>query len=114
MIYHIAERQRWQAAELAGGAENYRPAGYTAEGFIHCSTSAQLLEVANRLFRGRNDLLLLSIDDAQLHTQLVYENLEGGDEQYPHVYGTFNADAVLRTDALVPSINGRFNRLPFT
>lgn len=59
-IFHIVSRSAWaaansQAAPYAGGA-------LATEGFIHCSTADQVVEVANCLFRGVNDLILLRID----------------------------------------------------
>ena len=93
-LYHITTETAWSAAIDAGA---YRGDTLETEGFIHCSTAAQVAEVANRLFLGRDDLLLLVIDEAAVGPRVVYENTEGGAEQYPHVYGPLNLDAVQTT-----------------
>ena len=43
MIYHITSRRAWREAQQRG---DYRVASLETEGFIHCSTDAQILPVA--------------------------------------------------------------------
>ena len=77
------------------------------EGFIHCSTSDQLAAVANRKFREKEDLLVLTIDSSRVRPEIRYENLEGGEEQFPHIYGPLNVDAVVSKRALRVTDDGR-------
>jgi diamine N-acetyltransferase len=84
LILHIATRAAW---EHAGGT--YEPAGLAAEGFIHFSTPAQVVRVAEERFRGVEDLVLLLVADDRLAAPVKYE---GG---FPHLYGPLNLDAVL-------------------
>lgn len=93
IIFHITERHTWEQAQAKG---NYRPKLFSEEGFIHCSTAAQVLQVANTRFRGRSDLFLLSIETDRVGPEIRYENLEGGEELFPHIYGQLNTDAVVR------------------
>jgi uncharacterized protein (DUF952 family) len=65
------------------------------EGFIHCSYARQVLRTADRIFRGVTGLVLLEIDPARLTCGIVDENLEGGTELFPHVYGLLTLSAVL-------------------
>ena len=110
LLLHIVPARDWQAAQAAGA---YRPASLDTEGFIHCSEPRQVLEVANRLFAGRRDLLLLGIDPERAGVPLRYENLEGGSEQYPHLYGALRPEAVTGTWPLTPDGDtGRFSALP--
>ena len=97
MIYHIIPRREWQAA-LAEGI--YEPAGFAREGFIHCSAREQLLGTANYLFADVRDLLVLCIDPELCEAELVYENLEGGEVQFPHLYGLLKVSAVIKAVAL--------------
>ena len=83
-----------------------------AEGFIHCSTATQLPAVANRLFQGRRGLLALVIDDARVAAPIVYENLEGGDALFPHIYGPLNRDAVTAVVRLICRDDGTFAITP--
>jgi uncharacterized protein (DUF952 family) len=105
IIFHIAERGAWDDAQAR---KSYRPEMFSVEGFIHCSTAAQVLQVANTRFRGRRDLLLLSIDTESVEAEIRYENLEGGSELFPHIYGELPTDAVLRVAEFTPDADGSF------
>lgn len=105
IVYHIAERDTWRAAVAPSG---YVDASLSAEGFIHCSTPEQVLHVANAFFRGRTGLVLLTIDTSRLRAEIRYENLEGGTELYPHLYGPLNLDAVVSAVPFEPDETGRF------
>jgi uncharacterized protein (DUF952 family) len=79
-----------------------------AEGFIHCSNGHQVVWVANQRFRGRTDLVLLHIDPTRLGAQVRYENLEGGEELFPHVYGPIPVTAVVDVVRFLPAEDGTF------
>ena len=93
IIFHITTRAEWDKG-VADGA--YRPASLASEGFIHCSTRGQVAKVADTRFRGREGLILLSIDAERVRAEIRHENLEGGRELFPHIYGELNTDAVVR------------------
>ena len=93
LLLHIAEKASWEAA--SDGA--YRPALFETEGFVHCSEPEQVEAVANRLFRERTDLVLLLIDEERLAAPVRRENLEGGEERFPHVYGPIEREAPIRS-----------------
>jgi 2-C-methyl-D-erythritol 4-phosphate cytidylyltransferase len=90
LIYHIASREHWTRAEADGW---YRGDTLDSEGFIHCSAAHQVVPVANSVFRGRQDLVLLSIDPLRLSSELRWEASEDR-ERFPHVYGAINQSAV--------------------
>jgi uncharacterized protein (DUF952 family) len=92
LILHCTERATWDAAVKAG---RYVAPSLAASGFIHFSAPGQVLEVANRLFRGQSGLVLLCVDPARLRNEVRYENTEGGQELFPHGYGPVNLDAVV-------------------
>lgn len=105
MILHITTEGAWAAAKMRG---TYTADSLTTEGFIHCSTPAQVVWVANQRFRGRTDLVLLHIDPARVNADVVYENLEGGEMQFPHVYGPIPVSAVVDVMPFRPSADGSF------
>lgn len=109
MILHIAARAEWAAARAAG---EYRAPSLEAEGFLHCSTGAQILGPAGRYYRGRDDLLLLCIDPAKLAARLVYEDTAGRGEDYPHIYGPLNLDAVFAVVEFPCGPDGGFSLPP--
>ncbi len=83
-IYHITTKTEADAAVSSG---EYTPQTFADEGFIHCSYAGQVQGVANRYYRGQDELVLLEIDPAMLTCDVIDENLLGGDELFPHVYG---------------------------
>jgi uncharacterized protein (DUF952 family) len=96
-IYHIARRSEWEAAQRPRVYEvSTLDKSYAEEGFIHCSDRAQVLQVANAVYAHQSDLVLLVIDTSRLVAPVTYENLDGGTEQYPHVYGPVNVASIVR------------------
>lgn len=101
-IYHITERHRWDSA---GSAGEYVADSLATEGFIHCSLRRQVLLVADALYRGREDLVLLEIDAPALLHELRFEGVE---DRFPHLYGPLNLDAVRRAAPFPAADDGRF------
>jgi uncharacterized protein (DUF952 family) len=108
-IYHITSKHEASEAQKAG---TYAPAAFEREGFIHCSYANQVMAVANRIFKGRPDLVLLEIDPAALDCRVIDENLEGGSELYPHIYGRLKMSAVMRVDLFPCDKEGKFSQGP--
>jgi len=109
LIFHIAEAAGWNEA-LARGEYRQSTLGYTLDqaGFIHCSRRDQVEGVANAVYRDRSDLLLLLIDRQKVHAEIRDENLDGGSEVFPHIYGPLNLDAVTSVLPFAPGADGRF------
>jgi uncharacterized protein (DUF952 family) len=91
-IFHITSRAEWEAAMPTG---EYRPAAFAREGFIHCSYDQQVDATLHRHFSGRSGLVVLEIDRGRLPSPVVDENLSGGAELFPHVYGPLPISAVV-------------------
>ena len=107
VVFHIAARTEWEAA-LAAGA--YRTRSLDTEGFIHCSTGAQVAGTANRLFAGRTDLVLLFVDAERLEAALRYERVaDPPGLEFPHVFGPINLSAVFDVVALQAAADGGFD-----
>lgn len=92
LIFHITTAEAWARAQADGA---FAADSLPTEGFIHCSHAHQVADVGRRLFRGRPGLVLLHVDPARLGVEVRRENLEGGQELYPHVYGPIPLDAVV-------------------
>jgi glutathione S-transferase len=101
-IYHLALEDEWRAAERAG---DYRRSTLEESlddvGFIHCSFATQVQQTADRFYRGRRDVVLLTIDTSRLQAEVEVENL------FPHIYGPLPVDAVIRVDAVPVDADGR-------
>ena len=95
VIFHIADRERWERSvpERMYTASS-RGLELAEQGFIHLSTAEQLPGVASRYYAGVEDLVLLHVDPALLVAPLVYEDVPGAGT-FPHLYGPMNVDAVV-------------------
>lgn len=109
MIYHITTAADWEAGQTQG---RYTVESLSSEGFIHCSKLEQVVATANRHYPGRRGLLLLAIATERVLAEIREENLSGGSELYPHIYGPINLDAVSAVLPFEPDADGRFNDLP--
>jgi uncharacterized protein (DUF952 family) len=105
-ILHVTTGIGWAQAIRAG---IYAADSLATEGFIHCSEPQQATWVANDRFRGRQDLVLLQIAVEKLSAPVQYENLQGGTELFPHIYGPLDLDAVSRATPFAPRADGSFD-----
>jgi uncharacterized protein (DUF952 family) len=108
-LFHITTKQEADAAAAAG---EYTPAAFAREGFIHTSYARQVLATANRIFRGKRDLVVLEIDPGLLGCKVIDENLEGGSELFPHIYGKLRWSAVRSVHMLPCDDAGTFPASP--
>ena len=97
MILHVTTPAAWADA-IATGV--YAADSLVTAGFIHCCEERQLAGVLERHFPGRSGLLLLHVDTTRLDAEVTYENLEGGTELFPHVYGPIPVSAVVDVSPL--------------
>ncbi len=95
-LFHLVARSTWQEARARG---EYR-AALERDGFIHLSTERQWPGARRRFFAGATDLVLLVIDEARLTAPVRFERVDG--DEFPHLYGPLNLDAVTEVRALDP------------
>jgi uncharacterized protein (DUF952 family) len=88
-LFHIITREAWREALRVG---SHRPESLATEGFIHLSEGRQWRATAARFFRGRGELLLLSLDPATFMSELRFEDADG--DAFPHLYGPFAVEGV--------------------
>lgn len=97
LIYHITTRSNWADAQLTG---EYKAPSLESEGFIHCSEAGQVAGVLSRYYAGKNDLVKLIIDTEELSSPLKYELAPSVNENFPHVYGVINLEAVVAVEEI--------------
>ena len=102
-LFHIVATSDWEPARVKGC---YRASSLDSEGFIHLSTEAQWLRVANTFYRGGTDLLLLVLEANRLGPALRFDTV--GEEQFPHLYGELPVDAVIAEHVLETRPDGSF------
>jgi uncharacterized protein (DUF952 family) len=92
MIYHVVTKTLWQQALQQG---YYEAASLATEGFIHLSKKEQVAGVLQRYYKNVPDLLLLHVDESKLTADLKYELSPSVNEEFPHLFGRLNMDAVI-------------------
>jgi len=105
MIFHITDQSAWQAAQVEGA---YRAPSLETEGFIHFSTESQVAATANRFYKGKTGLVLLTIDPNRLAAELRYEDTRSHGT-FPHLYGPLNVDAVVDVKPFEANSDGDFS-----
>ncbi len=108
MLLHLIDRAGWSAAQAAGVIA---PLPSTGVDFVHLSTPDQVALPANRLFGGRDDVLLLVLDPARIGHEVRWEPGTHGDPaamRFPHAYGPVPVAAVLAVLDYRPGADGRF------
>ncbi|KAA3642779.1 MAG: DUF952 domain-containing protein [Chloroflexi bacterium] len=102
-ILHICAKDDWQQATARG---EYLADSLENEGFIHCSRSEQVEKVANSFYVGLPGLVLLHIDADRLTAEVKWEAADG--DEFPHIYGPINLDAVVEIEEFEPGEDGLF------
>jgi uncharacterized protein (DUF952 family) len=100
-IYHLALAKDWEQAKTSPNQEYVVSAlGATleVEGFIHCSFAEQVPRIADFIYKGIPNVILLQIDQVKLKHPVKFENLDGGTDLFPHIYGPLNIDAVINVE----------------
>ncbi len=114
LIYHITSQPAWDSAQAQG---EYLAPSLSVEGFIHCSTIAQVLPVANNFYKGQAGLIVLVIDADLLTSKLQWEAPServpapagvAESQKFPHIYGPLNLNAVTKTVKLETNSDGNF------
>ena len=104
-IYHICLRTDWESAQKAGV---YVGDTFATEGFIHCSSRTQTAPTANSFFAGQSGLVVLEIDPERLDANLVYEDTADAGQDFPHIYGELNLNAIVAVHDFEPGSDGKF------
>ncbi|MEM9773930.1 MAG: DUF952 domain-containing protein [Chloroflexota bacterium] len=105
MILHMLKRSDWESAKSKG---IYHPPSLTEEGFIHCSQPEMIVTVANGLYLGQTDMIILVIDSEMLIAPLIYEDCYETGYAFPHIYGSITPDVVLDVIDFPCKENGEF------
>jgi uncharacterized protein (TIGR00299 family) protein len=100
-LVHFVDGDDWTTDD----AEAYRHPSLEEEGFVHLSTPAQIVSVAQSHYGDADDPHLLVVDPDRIDAQIKYEEQPSGG--FAHVYGSIPTDAVV--DVLpFPRENGRY------
>lgn len=112
LIYKILLPAEWAAFEAAGRFDG-SPLD-RRDGFIHCSSRAQLAGTAVRYFGGEPDLVVVALDVSTMGEWVRWESSRNGGP-FPHVYAPLPRSAVIEVhrvagassvDEVVPALAG--------
>lgn len=98
IIYHISTKAEWEKAMENGF---YDHPSLHAEGFIHCSQDHQVAGVMSRYFKGKTDLVKLTIDTDKLTSKFVFDWSPSSADTFPHIYGRLNMEAVVGVEVVL-------------
>src|SRR5262245_55553838 len=107
VLLHICAANDWQDAQRLG---ELCPDSLREVGFVHLSTPEQVHLPANRLYSGRDDLLLLQVDPDRLEAEVRWEPGLPTDPTamlFPHLYGPLPVSAVIGVNDYRPGPDGR-------
>jgi uncharacterized protein (DUF952 family) len=94
-VYHITTEAAWTKAQEVG---EYTADSLAIEGFIHCSSEAQVAGVLDRYYKGQTNLVKLTIDKSKVAYPLIYELAGSINEVFPHIHGPINISAVISVE----------------
>jgi uncharacterized protein (DUF952 family) len=92
VIYHITAEAEWKEALEKG---SYKAASLATENFIHCSENHQVPGVLERYYKDKTNLVKLVIETDKLTSPFVREWSASTEDNFPHIYGPVNTDAVI-------------------
>lgn len=93
--YKIFEAAQWKQFQ-SDGVFNGSPVDI-ADGYIHLSSSEQVMGTIDKHFAGHADLIIAKIDLTILGDSVKWEASRGG-ALFPHIYGALPMLAVLSTE----------------
>ncbi len=105
MIINLMTKEKYSSLE---GEAYFSSPSLQEEGFIHCSSLDQVIKVANKHYKDIDPTLIVLLDEAKIEAKVVFEDLYGKGEDYPHVYGQINTSAIIGVHELERNEEGLF------
>lgn len=92
-IIHLINQGEWESSR---GESLLFSESISQFGFVHCCLPEQVPVVLEKWFTQQENVIAVEINSELLDVPLVFENLEGGEEQFPHIYGLVNQNAIIK------------------
>jgi uncharacterized protein (DUF952 family) len=96
-IYHVTFASEWNDAQSTMEYTlSTRGARLEEVGYIHASFAHQVERIGSLIFNDTEEaVVVLVIDPDRLDCPVRVESLEGGTEEFPHIYGPLPTGAVV-------------------
>lgn len=108
LLFHLALDRDWSAGAAGDYTVSTLGVSLEEQGFIHCSFAHQVQRIADLVYRGREDVVLLEIDLQRVTSPVQVDAADDGDS-FPHIYGPLNRDAVVRVTPVPARVDGRLD-----
>jgi len=108
-LFNLALAEDWERAPERDYETSTLGVSLSDQGFIHRSFRHQVQQIADVVYRGRNDVLLLKIDHDRLSAQIKVEALHEGEDAFPHIYRPLNRPAVVESSRMRLLADGRLD-----
>jgi uncharacterized protein (DUF952 family) len=104
IAYHLSPQPVWESQR---SQDTYLPEAFEQDGFIHATNGLERLHwVANEFYTGDpRPYTVLVLEVSRLASPLRYDDAE---ENFPHIYGPLNTDAVIGELIVERDADGRF------
>lgn len=101
IIYHLVPRRYFESLDPQ---QDYLPAEFKSDGFIHCTDGEDRTSVIATRFLGKlsDDLLVVFIDKNKLRSPVRFDDEE---RAYPHIYGPLNRSAIVKVAKMIREQN---------
>ncbi|MDB5244111.1 MAG: hypothetical protein JWP57_4740 [Spirosoma sp.] len=104
-LFFIVKKTDWltYANSLA-----FSPPSLKKDGFLSLVTPEQVVPMAQKLFQGQDDLLLLKLHISAVDPHLKWETVPGSEHSFPHYYGDLPRQFVRKIYPFQPQQDGKY------
>jgi release factor glutamine methyltransferase len=105
-IVHLCTPEEWLGQHQQ---MEFRDLSLIHDGFIHCSQPEQIIDIANRYYQDKPEIVVLWIDPEKVASEIRWE--QTGDIFYPHIYGPINMKAIDAATPIHPAQDGVYRTI---
>jgi uncharacterized protein (DUF952 family) len=97
-FYHLALAEFWPPLPGQPYERSSIDSTLAQEGYIHLSRANQVRYVADKFYKDRDDVIMLTIDPELLDSPVEFEESRDHERSFPHLFGPLTPRAVIHTD----------------
>lgn len=106
LIFHMIRKRVWEESSIN---KTYGGLLLKKDGFIHCCTFDQIVDVANSNLKDIGEkIIILCINTYYLESEIRWEKNNKNGKIFPHVYGEINSECIIKSIDLERNEKGDF------
>lgn len=105
-FYHLALAEFWPPMPGQDYERSSLETTLQQEGFIHLSLASQVRHVADKYYKGRADVIMLTLDPHLLDSRVEFVKSPDHELPFPHLFGPITHRAVIHTDRVLVGADG--------